>query len=310
MKKAILLLLLILAEYLHAADPKFYIVLSANNKETAAYLNYLESAFYNGLRKKFPCISSLSQSEVNIMLDFERQKELLGVGDINVLSNIADQMNCDYLVSLSVTVFNNKTAISALIIKKGQNKAISRIFEFVPGGQASFDAAEKVSKKLIDDLNEYNSQLCREKTWSGTITVEEHTNNKIPHEDPRGPESSEKTDLSVNCVVNNDVAQCTVNLFYQFTGAEGSGTTVASGTYQTDVSITVFEGKTSFRLGIIQAKAKFSTRVSGGSHSSEGVMDLGGWSVEGASGNSSQGNSSSGSSKQGNLTITWSLTKK
>lgn len=310
MKTAILCLLLILAEYLHAADPKFYIVLSANNKETAAYLNYLESAFFNGLRKKFPCVSSLSQSEVNMMLDWERQKELLGVGDINVLSNIADQMNCDYLVSLSVTVFNNKTAISALIIKKGQNKAISRTFEFLPGGQASFEGAEKVSKKLIDDLYDYNSQLCPEKTWTGRITVEEHTNYKIPHEDPRGPEASQKTDLSVNCVVNNDVALCTVNYFYKLTGAEGSGTDVASGTYKTDVSISVFEGKTSINLGMIQAKATFSSSMGGGSYSSEGILPLGGWTVDAATGNSPQINSSSGSVKQGGLTITWSLTKK
>lgn len=310
MKTAILFLLLILAEYLHAADPKFYIMLSANNKTAASYLKYFESQLSIGLKNKLPCASYLSQSDVVAMLEWEKQKQLLGVGDINQLSNIAEAMKCDYLVHLRIRVFENTTMIDAFIVKKGQDKVITRIAESAPGGDASLDAIEKVSKKLIDDLNEYNSQLCREKTWSGTITVEEHTNNKIPHEDPRGPESSEKTDLSVNCVVNNNIAQCTVNYSYQFIGAEGNGTTVASGTYQTDVSISVIEGKTSFRLGIMQAKATFSTRLGGGSHSSEGILDLGGWSVEGASGNSTQGNSSSGSSKQGDLTITWSLIKK
>jgi hypothetical protein len=114
----------------------------------------------------------------------------------------------------------------------------------------------------------------------------------------------------VNCVVNNDVAQCTVNYFYKLTGTEGSGTDVASGTYKTDVSISVFEGKTSINLGMIQAKATFSSSMGGGNYSSEGILPLGGWSVEGASGNSPQINSSSGSVKQGDLTVTWSLTKK
>jgi hypothetical protein len=41
MKTAILFLLLILAEYLHAADPKFYIMLSANNKTAASVAGWI-----------------------------------------------------------------------------------------------------------------------------------------------------------------------------------------------------------------------------------------------------------------------------
>jgi hypothetical protein len=309
-KTTILFLLLILAEYLHAADPKFYVMRSPETKANSACLNTLDSEFFNGLRKKFPCASSLSNADANIMLDLERQKELLGVGDMDQLSNIAEAMKSDYLVSLSVTVLENTTTIAAFIVKKGQDKVISRTVESAPNGDA-INAAKRVSKKLIDDLYQYNNQLCREKTWTGTIKIEQHTFEKLLNEDPKIPGGSLKSDLSVHCEVNNDVAQCTVNYYDQITGAEGNSTIVASCNDQTDVSISVFDGKTSISLGMVKAKGTSSGSLEGGGgFSSEVTIPLGGWSVDAAIGASTQGDSSSGSVNQGDLTITWSLNKK
>jgi hypothetical protein len=309
-KTALLFLLLLLAEYLHAEDPKFYIMRSPETKANAAYLNTLDSEFFNGLRKKFPCASSLSNADANVILDLERQKELLGAGDINQLSNIAEAMNSDYLVSLSVTVLENTTSISAFIVKKGQNKVISRTVESVPTDDA-INAAKRVSKKLIDDLYQYNSQLCPEKIWTGTIKIEQHTYEKLLNaDDPGKPGGSTKSDLSVQCEVNNDVAQCTVNYSDQLTGAEGKATTVASCTCQADVSISVFEGKTSISVGMVTANGISSGSLAGGSFSYDINYPLGGWSAASDSGTSTRGDSSSGSVTQGDLTITWSLIKK
>ena len=311
-KTALFLLLLILAEYLHAADPKFYIMLSANNKASASYLTYFESQFSIGLKNKIPCASYLSQSDVVAILDWERQKQLLGVGDIDQLSNIAGAMKCDYLVHLRVRVLENTTLIDAFIVKKGQDKVIARIAESAPNGDESLDAVEKVSKRLVNDLHQYNSQLCPEKTWSGTIKIEQHTYEKLLNaDDPGKPGGSLKSDLTVQCEVNNDVAQCTVNYSDQLTGSEANATTVASGTCQADVSISVFEGKTSISVGMVTANGTSSGSLAGGGgFSSEVIMPLGGWSVDAAIGTSTRSDSSSGSVKQGDLTITWSLNKK
>ena len=311
-RTTLLLLLLILAEYVYAADPKFYVMLSPETKANSGCLNLLDSEFFNGLRKKFPCASSESQYSTKVLLDWERQKQLLGVGDIDQLSNIAEAMKYDYLVSLSVTVHDNTTTISAFMMKKGTNNVISRTVESVPIGDASIDAAKKVSKKLIDDLYQYNSQLCREKTWTGTIKIEQHTYEKLLNaDDPGKPGGSLKSDLSVQCEVNNDVAQCTVNYSDQITGAEGNSTTVASGNDQADVSISVFDGKTSISVGMVKAYGTSSGSLEGGGgFSSEVTMPLGGWSVDAAIGTSTQSDSSSGSVNQGDLTITWSLNKK
>jgi len=309
-KTALLFLLLILAEYLHAADPKFYIMLSANNKSAASYLTYFESQFSIGLKNKIPCASYLSQSDVVAIFDWERQKELLGAGDVNQLSNIAEAMKCNYLVHLRIRFFENTTMIDAFIVKKGQDKVISRIAESAPNGDESLDAIENLSKQLVDELNQYNSQLCPEQIWTGTIEIEEHTNLKIPNKDPGKPGASGKSNLSVHCEVNNDVAQCTVNYSDQLTGSEGNATTVASCTCQTDVSISVFDGKTSISAGMVTANGTSSGNFAGGGFSSEITMPLGGWSVESDSGTSTRGDSSSGSVTQGDLTITWSLIKK
>lgn len=311
-KTALFLLLLILAEYLHAADTKFYVMLSPETKANSACLNTLDSEFFNGLRKKFPCASSESQYSTKVLLDWEKQKQILGVEEKDQLLNIAEAMKYDYLVSLSVTVLENTTTISAFIMKKGQNNVISRTVESVPNGDASIDAAKKVSQKLIDDLYQYNSQLCREKTWTGTIKIEQHTFEKLLNaDDSSKPGGSLKSDLSVQCEVNNDVAQCTVNYSDQITGAEGNSTTVASGNDQTDVSISVFDGKTSISVGMVKAYGTSSGSLEGGGgFSSEVTMPLGGWSVDAAIGTSTRSDSSSGSVKQGDLTITWSLNKK
>jgi len=310
-KTALLFLLLILAEYLHAADPKFYIMLSANNKSAASYLTYFESQFSIGLKNKIPCASYLSQSDVVAILDWERQKELLGVGDVNQLSNIAEAMKCNYLVHLRIRVFENTTMIDAFIVKKGQDKVISRIAESAPNGDESLDAIENLSKQLVDELHQYNSQLCPEKIWTGTIKIEQHTYEKLLNaDDPSKPGGSTKSDLSVQCEVNNDVAQCTVNYSDQLTGPESNATTVASCTCQADVSISVFDGKTSISVGMVTANGTSSGNFAGGGFSSEITMPLGGWSVESDSGTSTRGDSSSGSVTQGDLTITWSLIKK
>jgi hypothetical protein len=311
-KTVLLFLLLILAEYLHAADPKFYVMLSANNKSAASYLTYFESQFSIGLKNKIPCASYLSQSDVVAILDWERQKELLGVGDINQLSNIAEAMKCDYLVHLRIRILENTTMIDAFIVKKGQDKVISRIAESAPNGDESLDAIENLSKQLVDELHQYNSQLCPEKIWTGTIKIEQHTYEKLLNaDDPGKPGGSTKSDLSVYCAVNNDVAQCTVNYSEQLTGAEGNSTTVASCTCQADVSISVFDGKTSISVGMVTANGTSSGSLDGGgSFSSEVSVPLGGWSVDAAIGTSTQSDSSSGSVTQGDLTITWSLIKK
>lgn len=311
-KTTLLFLLLILAEYLHAADPKFYVMLSPETKANSACLNTLDSEFFNGLRKKFPCASSESQYSTKVLLEWEKQKQILGVEEKDQLLNIAEAMKYDYLVSLSVTVLENTTTISAFIMKKGTNNVISRTVESVPNGDASINAAKKVSQKLIDDLYQYNSQLCREKTWTGTIKIEQHTYEKLLNaDDPSRPGGSIKSDLSVQCEVNNDVAQCTVNYSEQLTGAEGNSTTVASCTDQTDVSISVVDGKTSISVGMVEAKGTCSGSLEGGGgFSSDVSVPLGGWSVEGAGGTSTRSDSSSGSVNQGDLTITWSLIKK
>jgi hypothetical protein len=309
-KSILLFLLLLLAEFLHAADPKFYIMRSSNNKAATSYLTYFESQFSIGLKNRFPCAGSLSQSDVNAMLDWERQKQLLGVGDMDQLSNIAEAMKCDYLVSLRISVLENNTIIEAFIVKKGQDKVISRIAESAPNGDESLDAIEKVSKQLIDGLQQYNNQLCREKTWSGTITIEQHTSEELLNVDPNKPGGKSQGDVSVHCVVEGNVAQCTINYFDQISGSEGNATTAASGSDQTEVSISVFEGKTSINLGMVSVKGTSSGGIGGGSFSADVTIPLGGWSVDAAAGTSADSNSSSGSVKQGDLTITWNLTKK
>lgn len=309
-KSVFLFLLLIMAECLHAADAKFFIALSSNNKAAATNLAYFESRFSIGLKNAFPCVSTFSQADAGDLLELERQKELLGVGDVDQLSNIAQAMGSDYLVSLSVKVLENKAIIDAFIVKLGQNKVISRISATAPNGDASLDAVEKASKQLVEELQQYKSQLCKEKTWKGTVTIEQHTSIKLPNVDPKKPGGISKGDISVQCQVENNVAQCTINYSDEIIGSEGNSNTSAAGKDQTDASISVTDGKTSISLGIVTAKGTSSGSIGGGGYSSEVTITLGGWNVDAAGGTGTTDDSSSGSVNQGDLNISWNLTKK
>ncbi len=157
--------------YSEAAKPKFFIQTSASGDEggklAEAYLGYFETLVSNNLEKTFPCIEINSISAVRSLLELERMKQLLGTGDDNALSNIAGSMGCEYLVSLKVTVKNNTAIITAFCMDSKKTKTLARATETAAHGSAGLSAMEKVAKKLVDDLKEY--EIC---AYTGKVTIE------------------------------------------------------------------------------------------------------------------------------------------
>ncbi len=141
-----------------AANKKFFITTSGNNKEAGAYLPYFESRVFNELKKNFPCAEINSLSSVASLLDFERQKQLLGAGDDEALNNIAQSIGCDYLVCLKVNVYGGTAVIDAFCADSRKAKVISRAASSVPHGDAGVDAVIKVAQEVVDGLK--NIEIC------------------------------------------------------------------------------------------------------------------------------------------------------
>lgn len=154
-----------------AAKPKFFIQTYATGDEggklAEAYLGYFETLVFDGLKKTFPCVEINSSSTVSSLLSHERMRQLLGSGNDNALQNIAGAMGCEYLVCLKVNVSNNTALITAFCMDSKKAETLARTSETASHGSAGISAMEKVAKKLVEDLKEY--EIC---PYYGPVTIE------------------------------------------------------------------------------------------------------------------------------------------
>lgn len=167
-KSAVLFILLLFTEItlIRAAEKRFFITTSGNNKEAEAYLGFFETTVFNELKKNFPCVEINSQSVVVTLLGWERQKQLLGTGSEDAISNIAEAMGTDYLVSLKVKVLGGSAIVDAFCADSKKAKVISRASASVPHGSAGVDAVAEVSKQLIEGLKQF--EIC---PFTGPVSI-------------------------------------------------------------------------------------------------------------------------------------------
>ena len=173
MKKYIIICLLLLtfSSVLPADDKaRFFIATSAagdsSGRIAEPYLAYFETNVFNLLQSKYPCVVINSSSTVKALLDHERERQLLGSGDDNAISNIGQSLGCKYLISLKVSVMQNTAIVTAFCMDQKEAKVLSRSTGTAQHGGAALDAVEKVSQELIDGLKYY--EIC---PFKGTLKV-------------------------------------------------------------------------------------------------------------------------------------------
>ncbi len=157
-----IILLISVIELRADVKPRFFIATAASGdssgKLAEPYLSYFETKVFNFLKDVYPCVEISSLSTITALLELERQRQLLGAGDDNAITNIGQALGCNYLISLRVSVINNKALITALCLDVKKVQAISRAMANVQHGEAGLDAVDNVSKQLIDGLKKY--EIC------------------------------------------------------------------------------------------------------------------------------------------------------
>ncbi len=138
-----------------------------NGKVAEGGLGYFETQVFNKIKENFPCAEINSQSTVVALLGHERMKQLLGTGDDNALQNIAGAMGCEYLLVLKIMVTGRSSTIAAYCMDSKKAEMMANVVETAPYGNGSLAAIDKVTKKLIDDLKEY--EIC---PYEGKLTIE------------------------------------------------------------------------------------------------------------------------------------------
>lgn len=178
MKRYYSLLLLFLMALLIKAEekPKFYMAYTIKCKpeiksDVQDKMFMIENTIGAKLEQAFPCISLKTQNSVDQRLDDLRKICLLNdlpTEDIQkTINDIGGDVNCQYLVHLSLTALNENTVTVACKVMNMQ-KAKTMANAFSSGTLTSLGSktAEELAEKIIDDLKEY--EIC---TFQGPVSI-------------------------------------------------------------------------------------------------------------------------------------------
>lgn len=172
MRKIFFITTLIWLVIVNSADAKtrFFIQTRAEGDQdgrvAAGGLGYFETQAANKIEEIFPCAEVNSSSVVAALLGHERMKQLLGAGDDEALQNISGAMGCEYLVVLKIVVKAQSSVVTAFCMDAKKAETMARATESGSVNTA-LEMIDKVVKKLIDDLKEY--EIC---PYYGPVTIE------------------------------------------------------------------------------------------------------------------------------------------
>jgi hypothetical protein len=159
MKTATLLLLLFLGGGLaRASDQRssFLITTKAEDKsatrgQTSALASWLESMVIKSIMKEFPCAEITTQSTIGAVLDWQRQRDLLGGNVDEDLKSLASAIGLyDYLISLTVIPLGGRTVLHASCISLKTSKPVAMDTTVSgEGPDAAVDACEDFARQFV-----------------------------------------------------------------------------------------------------------------------------------------------------------------
>lgn len=185
-----LVLLLSVIGFTSAQQTKFFVKINSpaegdSNLLGIALSNWFEVSLKNSLKKKYPCAATISNYDINNLLELERKKELLAADDGGeTLGETGRSMGCDYLVAFNINIVGKNVFLNAFCAYLRNDKVISRVSEQCPDVYSSdkaVDIVERMADKVVEGLK--TREIC---TYKGTviITVKSHKENTEKDEYP------------------------------------------------------------------------------------------------------------------------------
>jgi hypothetical protein len=176
-KVCFLVALLILPSGSVQASPqrlKIFLAGQSNSKaadalQSYALQSYLRDKVLQNLRNQYPCADYMTDDGAAAMLRFERDRQLLGQKDEDVLSNVAGALGAQYVVSINVIQVNGTFTMNASGMSQSRGKAVSRKAGTAQSYKEALDAADSLAEEFASDM--INSLPdCYVNEWVGTIT--------------------------------------------------------------------------------------------------------------------------------------------
>ena len=167
----LLLSIIMAAKTATAVKPQFFIASKAicddKLKSTVSgQLVAFQTKVAMEVEKSFPCAKVKTQFETFLALDHFRQQQLLGINNDQQLSDFANNMKTDFLISLQIKVIAQTAIITAFCLDMKKAKAMSRATKSLPFGSFPMSVYEEITKDLIDGLKQY--EIC---PFTGPVNV-------------------------------------------------------------------------------------------------------------------------------------------
>lgn len=148
---------------------KIYIFGKSSSKTAEAIEHYLKNKVAQLLMDRYPCASNMTDDDVANLLRFERERQLLGAGDPDALSNIASALGAQYVVYFNVIQVNSTFTMTATGSDDRRGKTVSRQSTVARSEDEALEAADSLAEEFVSDMLKALPE-CVVNDWVGTIT--------------------------------------------------------------------------------------------------------------------------------------------
>ena len=275
------------------------------SSEAAAIARQMEVFTAEALSDQYPCSSSLTTDDVGALLNWERQRDLLGNPSPENLAAIAASLGTQTLIDYQVTQIGDRVTVTGTAMSSANGKTLARKTVALPQGDGMVDTMEAFAKDFAGSMGQAGPK-CKG-GWKGTISVEFAGGGTAPSPETHDVLSGSSS-LHLDCQVQNSLANCTVTFSSNTTMKDTNYSAQVNDKAETPVSIDVVGGKTTIKIAMVTVHGTRNLTIQGMGGESKDEFQFGGWTAEGAG---KPGDSLSGSWTDGaGTTISWSLSMK
>ena len=307
--------LLLCASLALAAPPSNKIFITSTSKtdqrvqpnqassEAAAIARQMEVFTAIALSDQYPCSNSMTSEDVHNLLNWERQRDLLGNPSPDALASIATSLGANVLVSYQVTQLGDRVTVTGSVINAATGRTLEHKTTTLPGGYETVDAMEAFAKDLAASMGQVGPKC--NGGWKGTVTVESSGGGSAATPG-RNDTLQGTSSLHLDCKVQASVGNCTVTFGSSMATKESNYSAKASGKVETPVTVNLVGGKVTINIAMVTVHGTKSLMLGGMDASSEDDFQFGGWSAEGTARAGSSSLTGAWSDGAG-TTISWSL---
>lgn len=120
--------------------------------EATAVAHYLETQVAIQIQDRFPCASAITDQDARALLDWERQRQLLGKDDPEMLANLAASFGAKYIISVTATQVGGRTNLQASCINGKTGQVMQMKDKMTSGGTDAVNGAESLAQDFVKSL--------------------------------------------------------------------------------------------------------------------------------------------------------------